>query len=103
MFQDTIELAAFDELHAEVARPVTLADFVNRHDLRMFQTRCCFRFLTKPSQVRGAGKVTEPNYFQRDRAIQTFLPRSIYDALSAAANFFDQMVITELPQNRSNV
>ena len=41
---DFIKLAAFDELHAEVALAIALAYFVNRHDARMLQARRGFCF-----------------------------------------------------------
>ena len=49
-----VQLAAFDEFHTEVARAITLADFVDRNDTRMLQTRCGFSFKAKALQVRFA-------------------------------------------------
>src|SRR2546430_7634909 len=58
-----IQLSAFDELHAEVTRPVALADFVNRHDARMLQTRRGFCFKAKTLQVSLARPLTKANDF----------------------------------------
>src|SRR5437762_12556799 len=58
-----IQLSAFDELHAEVTRPVALADFVNRHDTRMLQTRRGFCFKAKTLEMRLARPLTKANDF----------------------------------------
>src|SRR5262249_20200689 len=47
-----IQLSAFDELHAEVTRPVALADVVDWNDPGMLQTRRGFCFKAKTPQVR---------------------------------------------------
>jgi hypothetical protein len=52
-------LSAFDELHAEVARAITLADLVDRNNTGVLQTggRLCFE--TKTLQVRFACPLTK--------------------------------------------
>ena len=45
-----VKLAAFDELHAEVAGAIALADFVNGNDAWMFETGGGFRFPAKALQ-----------------------------------------------------
>src|SRR4030095_3333795 len=42
--KEFVERAALNEFHAEVARPITLADFINGNDIRIIQTRRSFRF-----------------------------------------------------------
>src|SRR6266566_3122337 len=96
MFGDFIEPTALDEFHAEIARAVALADFVDRNNLRMFQTRCCLRFVPKTLQVRRARPLAEPDHLERDGAIKAFLPRAINHALSAATNLFEQLVVAKL-------
>src|SRR5512133_2044704 len=54
-----VELSAFDELHAEVTRAISLADFMDRNDTGMLQTRCRFGFETKALQVRFARPLTK--------------------------------------------
>src|SRR6266513_1320768 len=54
-----VELSAFDEFHAEVARAVALTHFVNRNDTGMLQTRRGFGFEAKTLQVRFARPLTE--------------------------------------------
>src|SRR6476661_7539783 len=47
-----VELAAFDEVHAEVATTVALTDFMNRNYEWVVQARRCFGFESKPLQMR---------------------------------------------------
>ena len=58
-----VELAAFDEFHAEVAGAVALADFVDRNNSRMFETSGGFGFPAKTLQVRFARPQTKANHF----------------------------------------
>src|SRR5262245_8973317 len=60
---DFIQLAAFDEFHAEIARTVTLSDVVNGYDAGMLQLRGSFGFPAKPFQVRFASPLTKANNF----------------------------------------
>src|SRR5262245_38244775 len=60
---DFVKLPAFDEFHAEVARAVAFAYFVNGNDARMIKTRGGFRFPTETFHVRFAGPLTEVNNF----------------------------------------
>src|SRR5262245_46905146 len=50
-----VELTAFDELHAEIARAIALTDLVNRNDTGMLQTRRGFGFEPKAFQMSFAG------------------------------------------------
>src|SRR5207245_10922001 len=53
-----IKLTAFDKLHAEVARAIALADFVDRNDTRMLQMGGSLCFKSKTLQVRFARPLT---------------------------------------------
>src|SRR5437870_5402859 len=46
--------------------------------------------------MRRARPMTKTNHFKCDGAIETFLPRAIHDALSAAPDFLQQLVIAEI-------
>src|SRR3982751_5009835 len=46
--------------------------------------------------MRRAGPSAETDHFQRDGTIQAFLPGAINDALSAATDFLEQVVIAKL-------
>ena len=58
-----IQLAAFDELHAEVAGTITLAHFVDGNDARVIKTRRGSGFPAKTLQVRSAGPLSKPKNF----------------------------------------
>src|SRR4029453_5237448 len=53
-----IKLAAFDELHAEVALAVALADLVDGHDTRVVKACSGLGFHTKPFRGAGGGPWT---------------------------------------------
>jgi hypothetical protein len=56
-----IKLAAFDEFHAEVTRPVAFAHFVYRDNARMFEARGSFGFKAKALYVHFARPLTKSN------------------------------------------
>ena len=70
--EDRIELAAFDQAHAEVASAIALADFINRNDAGMVQSGGRFRFATELFHVRFRGPMTQRDHLQRYDAIETF-------------------------------
>src|SRR4030095_11717450 len=51
---DFVKLTSFNKLHAEVARAIALADFVDRNDPGMLQSRRGFCFKTKALQMSFA-------------------------------------------------
>ena len=61
--RDLVELAAFDQIHAEVAITVALADFVNRDDEWMVQAGGCLSFETKAFQMCFGRPSTDANDF----------------------------------------
>ena len=69
---DFIKLAAFDELHAEVARAIALADFVNRNDAGMIQTGGGFGFAAKALQMRFGGPMSKANDFSATMRFRLF-------------------------------
>src|SRR5438093_11074736 len=56
---DFVKLTAFNKLHAEEARPIALADFVDGNDTGMLQSRRSFGFKAKAPQVRFARPLTK--------------------------------------------
>src|SRR5437773_10949816 len=58
-----VELASFDEFHAEVARAITLADCMDWNDTGIRQTRRGFGFKAKPLCVRLARPLANTNHF----------------------------------------
>ena len=63
MFNYFVKLAAFDELHAEVAVAVTLAYLVDGHDAWVIETRRSFRFQTKAFKMRFGRPLPESDDF----------------------------------------
>jgi hypothetical protein len=55
----------------------------------MVKTRSRFGFQTKALEVRSCGPLAKANDFQCNYAVETLLPSSKYDALSAAANLLE--------------
>jgi hypothetical protein len=82
MPNDFVKLPAFNEFHAEIARPIAFAYFVNGNNARMIEPRCGFRFPTETLHVRFAGPLAKVDDFQRDSAVKTFLASSKYNALT---------------------
>src|SRR5215471_19306212 len=74
-FDDCVKLAAFDKFHAEVARAVALAYFVNGNDTRMLQTSCCLSFATKTFQMRFGSPMAQADHFEGNGTVETFLSR----------------------------
>src|SRR5206468_11404662 len=94
-----VQLAAFDELHAEITGAIPLADFVNGDDARMIEAGGGFRLQTETLEMRLRGPLAETDDFQRHCAVKTFLPRTKHHALTAATDFFQQFVIAQLSQH----
>jgi hypothetical protein len=98
-----VKLTAFDELHAEVALTVPLAYFVNRNNARMFQAGGSFRFPAEALQVCFGRPSSQANHFERDGAIETYLPRPINYTLPTPTNFLQQLVVAEFGLNLCGV
>src|SRR5213596_2863385 len=58
-----VKLSALDKFHAEVARAITLADFVDWNDARMIEAGRSLGFKAKALQVRFASPLTKANDF----------------------------------------
>ena len=91
-----IELTAFDKLHAEVARAIAFADFVDGNDTGMIQAGGGFRFPAEALQMRVCRPMTKADDFKRDGAIQTLLACAEHHTLTATADFLKQFVIAEI-------
>src|SRR5262245_3580699 len=89
MFNYFVKLTTFNELHAEVTLAVALAHLVDGNDAWMVQTRSRFGFKTKALEVRSCCPLAETDDFQCNYAVETLLPSSKYDALSAATNLLE--------------
>ena len=93
-----VQLAAFDEVHAEVALIIALTDLVNGNNAWVLKAGRSLSFPAKALQMRFRGPSSQTNYFERDDAIETFLMSAINNTLAAAANFLQQLVVAKLGQ-----
>jgi len=96
--KDFVKLPAFDEFHAEIAATIALTNLVDGNDVGMIETgsSCCFA--AKPLQMRSACPLARADDFQSDCAIETLLSRQINYTLTATADFMQQFVVAEFPQ-----
>ena len=62
----------------------------------MFKAGSSFRFPAKALQMRFGRPRAQADHFKRDCAIETFLMGAINYALTAAANFLQQLVIAKV-------
>ncbi len=90
------EIAAVDQLHAEVMMPLVLADLVDRDDVGMVQMRRGLGFQAKPLEVVGRGEPPGPDHLQRQHAVQADLPGLEDDAHPAFRDDLDQLIIAEV-------
>jgi len=93
-----VELAPFDKFHAEVAGAVALPDFVNRNNAWMLEAGGSFGLEPETLKMRLRGPLAETDNFERNTAVETFLPRPEHYSLTASANFFQQLVIAKVRQ-----
>jgi len=92
------ERAALDELHAEILLPAVLADFVERHDVRMIQASGGLGFGVKASHLRIAGQQSGANHLHGDDAVEADLAGAIDDAHAAGSKFLQQFVVAEVAE-----
>ncbi len=90
------EIAAVDQLHAEVMMPLVHADLVDRHDVGMIQMRRGLSFQAKPLEVVGRREPPGADHLQRQHAVQADLPGLEDDPHSPFRDHLDQLVIAEV-------
>ena len=70
-----VKLAALDQLHAEVAVAIALADFVDRDDAWMFKTGGGFGFATKTLYCASVAQWPKPITFSATVRLRLFVAR----------------------------
>ena len=89
-------------VHREVIQSLVLADFVNRHDVRVAQFRGRPGFGPESLAKHLARERAAHEHFQGDDAVEVDLARLIDHAHAAARYFFEQLVITKpAPRGRN--
>ena len=95
------EIAAVDQLHAEVMVSLVLADLVDRHDVRMIQVRRGLRLQAEPLEIIGRREPAGPDHLQRQHAVQADLPCLVNDAHAAFGDDLHQLVVAEVADARA--
>ncbi len=72
---------------------VDLADFIDGHDVGMFQPCGRFSFDIKALNVFLASQIPTQNHLNRDGAVQTDLPSTIDDAHATAGDLSFNFVV----------
>ena len=87
--------AARDILHREVRPAFVFADFMDRHDVRMFEAGDRLGFGAEAFHLRFARQPGLEHHLQRDDAVEAGLARAINHPHAAACDFIQQFVIVE--------
>ena len=90
------EATPFDQLHAEIMLPLMLADFVDRHDVRMVEVGGRLGLGMEPLDGALGSQLTGQNHLQGHQAMEAHLPRLIDHAHAAAGDLLQQLVIAEI-------
>ena len=81
-------LLADDELHAEVALAVVLADLVDRDDAGVVEQRDGLGLVLKPTQLGVVGQEPGLHHLESDRPVETDLPGLVDHAHAAPPQLF---------------
>ncbi len=65
----------------------------------MIQAGGGFSFQTEAFHMRFRGPLAKTDDFQCDRSVETLLPRTVNDALTAPADFLQQFIVAEIDQH----
>ena len=90
------EVAALDELHAEVALAVVLADLVDRHDPGVVEQGDGLGLVLEPPQLGVVGQDAGLDHLERDGPVEADLPGLVDDAHAAAAELLLKLVVAEV-------
>ncbi len=86
---------AMHELHAEVRLTFMVADFVDRHNVRMLKAGRRFGFSAESGQFGRRGELPTQNHFHGDGPIQADLPGFKHDSHAAAPQLATQFIIAD--------
>ena len=90
------EVAPVDELHAEVALAVVLADLVDRDDAGVVEQRDGLGLVLEPAQLGVVGQHAGLDHLEGDGPVEADLAGLVDDAHAAAAQLFLDLVVAEV-------
>ena len=90
------EVAALDQLHAEVVLAVVLADLVDRHDARVVEQGDGLGLVLEPAQLGVVGQNAGLDHLEGDGPVEADLPGLVDDAHAAAAQLLVNLVVAEV-------
>ena len=90
------EVAPLDQLHAEIALAVVLADLVDRDDPRVIEQGDGLGLVLEASQLGVVGQNSGLDHLERDGPVEADLPGLVDDAHAAAAQLFLNLVVAEV-------
>ena len=90
------EVGPLDQLHAEVALAVVVADLVNRDDAGMIQQCHSLGLVLEPTQLPLVGQHACLDHLERDGPVEAELPGLVDHAHAAPAKLFLNLVVTEV-------
>ena len=95
------EVAPLDELHAEVALAVVLADLVDRDDARVVEQRDGLGLVLEPPQLGVVGQHAGLDHLEGDGPVEADLPGLVDDAHAAAAQLLLDLVVAEVADSET--
>ncbi len=90
------EIAAFDQLHAEIVVAFVLTHLIDRDDMGMIEVRGGLGLEPEPHQVIGGGEPPGPNHFERQHAIQADLASTVDNSHAPLRNHALQFVVAKI-------
>jgi hypothetical protein len=87
---------AVHEFHKQVIKPARLPEVVNGDDVRMVQCRERLCLAREAFGKLGIAHALRREEFQRDEAVQSFLPRLVNHAHAAASETFENFKLRKM-------
>ena len=88
-------IRSFSQSHAEVVLPLVFSDFINRHYVRMRETRRRFRFSFEAFHQLATSQRAGTGEFECDESIDRRLPRLVDSSYPLVGNLLDKSVIAK--------
>ena len=86
-----------DQSHAKEGLPLVFPNFVDWDDIGVHQSGYGFRFYSKPRSLGLNSEIGKSEHLDGNDAIQTCLPRAVYDSHASASNLTKKFVVANTP------